>query len=249
MEKPSGATDRPGDDFQQGTIYTRGRMGRGMDWSSRPEPYKTYPSAVKVVQLPSPEKAKGAPLWDAAARRRSVRRYSAEPLAISDVSQLLWASQGVTAEEGEFAFRTAPSAGALYPVETYLVVNNVQGLQRGVYHYGVQGHRLELLRAGEFGHPLSVAALGQEMCARAPVVFVWTAVIQRSRWKYAQRGYRYIYLDAGHIAAHVALGAVALGLGSCQIGAFYDAEVNEIVQVDGKEEFAIYMTSVGHLAG
>ena len=247
MSKPRDTTQGVGDHFQQTTKYRRGELGGGgLDWSARPEPYRVYSKPLALIALPPPDRSSGAPLWATVAERRSVRDYSPAPLKVEEVSQLLWAAQGITAG-GNHALRAAPSAGALYPIESYLVVNNVTGLQPGVYHYRVVGHQLELIREGRFGDQLADAALGQEMCAAAPVVFVWTAIIQRSRWKYKQRAYRYIYLDAGHIAAHVSLAAVALGLGSCQIGAFFDEEVDAIIRVDGREEFAVYLTSVGHL--
>jgi SagB-type dehydrogenase family enzyme len=248
LKKPIEGEDRPGDHFQEATKYVRGkRLLSSPDLGTPPEAYKRYDKAISLIQLPAPDTSSAAPLWPSIARRRSERHYSAEPLTLQELSQLLWASQGVTAQQGDYAFRAAPSAGALYPVETYLVVNRVTGLRPGVYHYRIVGHKLELIREGEFGGQLAEAALGQQMCARAPVVFVWTSIIKRSSWKYGQRAYRYTYLDAGHIAAHVSLAAVALGLSTCQIGAFYDEEVNAVVQVDGKEEFAIYMTSVGHV--
>ncbi len=136
-------------------------------------------------------------------------------------------------------------------METYLVVHTVEGtdklppIEPGIYHYAVEKHQLEQLQIGDFQMEIAQAALDQEIAAWADVVFVWTAVFERSKWKYKQRAYRYIYLDAGHIAQNVALGAVALGLGSCQIAAIYDDEVNALLGVDGVEESAIYMTVVG----
>jgi len=142
-------------------------------------------------------------------------------------------------------FRTAPSAGALYPVETYLTVHAVEGIEPGVYHYAPEPHELELLRASDYRREVAQGALDQLVAARASVVFVWTAVFPRSKWKYRQRAYRYVYLDAGHIAQNVALAAVALGLGSCQVAALYDGECNALLGVDGVEESTIYMTVVG----
>ena len=139
----------------------------------------------------------------------------------------------------------SPSAGALYPVETYLLVNRVDKVESGIYHYAVRSHSLELLKKGDLKVESASAALGQNMVARAQVAFIWTAVFKRSKWKYKQRTYRYVYLDAGHIAAHLSLAAVSLGLGSCQIAAFFDDEVNALVGVDGKGESAIYMSVAG----
>jgi SagB-type dehydrogenase family enzyme len=161
---------------------------------------------------------------------------------------MLWAMQGITQPGRGVDFRTAPSAGALYPVETYLVVHNVEGVDPGVYHYDVQHHQLEQLKRGDFRAAVAHAALDQGMAARANVVFVWTAVFERPKWKYKQRAYRYVYLDAGHIAQNLALAAVALGLGSCQIAALYDGEANDLLGVDGVGESTVYMTVVGRAA-
>ena len=234
-----------GDRFQRQTAYERGDLRGGrLDWSSKPPTYKRYPEAPKVP-LSEPATEGGAPLWDALRQRRSERRFEDAPLELSDLSQLLWAAQGITRQSRGVDFRTAPSAGALYPVETYLVIHDVEGLDAGVYHYDVRRHQLDQLRVGDFQIAVARAALDQRMAARSNVVFVWTAVFPRSKWKYKQRAYRYVYLDAGHIAQNLALAAVALDLGSCQIAALYDQEANELLGVDGVEESTIYMTVVG----
>jgi len=234
-----------GDRFQQWTKYERGELrGRRLDWANKPATYKRYPEAPRVP-LSAPSTDGGRPLWELLHRRRSERRYQDVPLKESELSQLLWAAQGITREGRGVDFRTAPSAGALYPVETYVVVHDVEGIGAGVYHYDVEQHGLEQLRLGDFRAATAAAALDQRIAARAKVVFVWTAIFGRSKWKYEERAYRYIYLDTGHIAQNVALAAVALDLGSCQIGALYDGEANELVGIDGLEESTIYMTAVG----
>ena len=237
--------DGIGDRFQIETKYARGRLPGGpLDWRRKPGTYKHYPEAPKV-DLPPPKEKGGTPIWEAMGRRRSVRDYRRAPLQASELSQLLWASQGVTRRIGDYELRAAPSAGALYPVETYLSVQTVEGIDSGIYHYDVRGHALERLQAGDFRTGVADAALEQGFLAEAAVVFAWTAVFPRSKWKYRQRAFRYVYLDAGHIAQNVALAAVAMGLGSCQIAALYDDEVNAILGVDGKEESILYLTAVG----
>jgi SagB-type dehydrogenase family enzyme len=234
-----------GDTFQQETKYQRGHLpGGGLDWANKPATYKRYPSAPRIPLSP-PQTEGGAPVWDVFRERRSVRRFGNEPLQEAELSQLLWAAQGITRVNRGSGFRTAPSAGALYPVETYLVVHAVEGIEPGVYHYSVEKHELDQLKTGDFRTDVARAALDQEIAYWANVVFVWTAVFERSKWKYRQRAYRYVYLDAGHIAQNVALAAVALGLSSCQIAALYDDEVNTLLDVDGVDESAIYMTVVG----
>ncbi len=237
--------ERIGDRFQQELKYRRDSMPSGpLDWANRPDIYKTYPEARRI-ELPEPNSDTKMPLDTALRRRRSVRHYSDAPISRADLSYLLWASTGIQRKEQGYEFRTAPSAGALYPIETYLVVNRAEKLQQGVYHYAVQNHALEQLRVAVLGDALAMAAMGQILCATAPIVFVWTAVFPRSKWKYQQRAYRYVYLDAGHIAENLALAAVSLGLGSCQIAALFDDEINEIIGVDGIDESVLYMSAVG----
>ena len=236
---------RIGDIYQQETKYARDRIqGAGLDWMSRPGPYKEYPGNNRV-SLPSPAKMGGISLDQALRKRKSVRTYANKPLSKEQLAYLLWSSTGIQRREDGREYRTVPSAGGLYPIETYLVVNNVEDVPQGVYHYSVQQHLLEELQTGDFSRPITAAALGQRMCSQAAVVFIWTAIFQRSKWKYGERAYRYIYLDAGHMAQNLALSAVSLGLGSCHIGALFDEEVNSIVQVDGIDESVVYMTIAG----
>jgi len=233
------------DKFQKETTYVRGRLSGGaLNWVSRPGLYKEYPDSKKI-RLPSSEPVESMLLDEVLKKRRSVRRFSQKPITKGQLSYLLWASSGIQRRERGYDFRTAPSAGALYPIETYIVVNRVEDLARGVYHYSVKSHLLEELKLGDFGGDVALAALEQRICSESAVVFIWTAVFARSKWKYKQRAYRYIYLDAGHIGQNLALSATSLGLGSCQVGAFYDDEMNKIVDVDGVEESVIYMSVVG----
>lgn len=239
-------TEAVGDRFQQETKHARGGLpGGALDWTARPDTYKRYPAAPQIA-LPRPRTEGGEGLWSALSKRRSVRRYSPDPLPLEELSQGLWAAQGITRQTPSFAFRTAPSAGALYPVETYLAAHAVRGLAPGIYHYAVEDHVLEQLQLGDMRAQVARTALDQRVAHNAPVVFIWTAVFERSKWKYGQRAYRYIYLDAGHMAQNVALAAVALGLGSCQVAALYDDEANDLLGVDGKEESVIYMTALGY---
>jgi len=235
-----------GDLFQEETKYERDRLPGGyLDWTNKPETYKQYPDKPRVA-LSRPSIEGGTPIWDILSQRRSVRDFPGRSVAAQELSQILWASQGVTAEQFGYKFRTVPSAGALYPVETYIVVNDVEGIPQGVYHYNVSEHCLEQIKEGDYRVTIARAALDQKIAYDANVVFAWTAVLERCKWKYKQRAFRYIYLDAGHISQTVAMAAVALGLGSCQIAALYDEEVNELLGVDGNEETAIYLTVVGH---
>ena len=235
--------------FHEETKYHRHKIPRGGGFRFRePDAFKSYPNPLSVVELPPPEKEGGMPLWTALSRRRSRRDYSDKPITKQQLSQLIWGSYGVSGRYGPYYLRTAPSAGALYPVETYLVVNSVDEVEPGIYHYNPAGHKLELLKKGSHGQALARAALGQGMMATASVVFVWTAIPERSQWKYGERAFRYIYMDAGHIGENLYLSAEALGLGCCGVGAFYDDEVNKVIGVDGKEETAVYLGTVGPLS-
>jgi len=243
-----------GDKFQQETKYEPSRIPRHkLLWDAKPPLYKGYPEAQKIElvafdprRFASLCEAAGAMILDRALRqRKSIRDFQQQPISKEQLSYLLWASTGIQRVENGYEFRTAPSAGALYPIETYVIVNDVIDLEEGVYHYSIKAHQLEQLKPGQFRQEITAAALGQGMCQTSAVVFVWSAVFERCKWKYGQRAYRYIYLDAGHIAENLALAAVSLNLGSCEIGALYDNQVNAILGIDGIEESVLCMAAVG----
>jgi len=234
------------DDFQTETKYIRNKsLGGNLDWANKSEIYKNYLSS-KTIQLPSEFQDSASKFTEVVRRRKSIRSFSTQPLSMVDLAFLLFTSTGIQRTEHNYEFRTAPSAGALYPIETYIAANNVEELKEGIYHYNIKNHLLEEIKIGNFRDQIAHAALDQEMCADASVVFIWTAIFRRSKWKYSQRAYRYIYLDAGHIAQNLALAAVSINCGSCQAGAFFDDEINSIVDIDGTEESAIYLSVVGH---
>lgn len=225
--------------FQQETKYTRPSY-----LTKRRE--KPSPSITsKPVSLPPPSLEPGTNLWKVLQERRSIRDYSQAPLSLPELSNLLWATQGITEKALSPWYRTAPSAGALHPIDTHLIINRVEGLDPGIYWFDVIDFSLLMKKRGDFSWPIAQAALNQDMARAAAVVFVWVAVIRRSRQKYQQRAYRYIYLDCGHIAQNLYLAATAMDLGCCGAAAFFDDEVNDLVDVDGQEETAIYLATVG----
>ena len=247
--------EHPGRAFQEKTAYHRYAMEEyELDWRSKPPIYKFYPHAP-VVSLPSaapdPDEEPAPDLWTCVARRRSVRAFGAVPLTLVDLSRLLWASAGVTTSfitpHGQDFYRAAPTAGALYPIETYVVVNRVEELVTGLYHYQVREGELVVLREGDFGRDLARAGLEQEMLEEAACVFAWTAMVGRSKWKYRERAYRYIYMDAGHVGQNFYLAAAALNLGCCTVGAFFDEEVDRLIGVDGTDEISVYLGAVGKI--
>jgi SagB-type dehydrogenase family enzyme len=232
--------------YHQETKYQREAMLRGgLNWSRQPSPYKEFPYALKQVPIRLLDPKGGKPLLEVIAQRRSIREFSRRPISFDELSQLIWATQGITSKAWGFDFRATPSAGALYPIETYIVANRVEEISAGLYHYSVKNTQLILLKKGNFGPELSQAGLSQEMLAEAACVFVWTAIVERSKWKYRERAYRYIYMDAGHIGQNLYLAATALGLGCCTVGAFFDEEVDRLVGVDGNEEISVYLGAVG----
>ena len=193
---------------------------------------------AEVLELPAPHPRSDLSFEEVLAARRSVREFSDEPLTNQDLSQLLWAAQGMTAPWGG---RTAPSAGALYPLEVYLVT------PEGLYHYLPDGHRLETLADEDRRPALARAALGQEAVADAPAVVILTAVYARTSQKYGDRAERYVHLEAGHAAQNVLLQAVSLGLGAVPIGAFEDRAVQEALGLPSDHE-PLYLIPVGHPA-
>jgi len=210
----------------------------------QPDPYKSYPDNPKI-ELPKQNNIKTETLNHAILNRRSIRDFSKKPLSKEHLSYLIWASTGIQRKERGFEYRTAPSAGALYPIETYVVINNVKNIAQGVYHYNIESNHLEEIKKGDYRSAIAEAALNQPMCYHAAAVFIWTAIFNRSKCKYGQRAYRYIYLDAGHIAENLALSATSINLGTCQIAALYDDEVNQIIDIDGITESTIYLSVVG----
>jgi SagB-type dehydrogenase family enzyme len=201
----------------------------------------------QIVQTCLPPKTSGAiSVEEALARRRSVREYADSPLTTEQVMQLLWAAQGVTSTE--YGFRTAPSAGGLYPLEIYLVAkpSGVVGLEAGIYRYEPRNHTLIKMIEGDFSGQLMAAALDQEWVGAAPVNFVITAVFERTTGKYGERGVRYAWQETGHAAQNIYLQAVALGLGNVVIGGFHDTEVQRILQLSDFEKPA-YVIPAGVL--
>jgi SagB-type dehydrogenase family enzyme len=176
-------------------------------------------------------------LEEALAQRRSIRSFDDQLLTRAELGQLLWAAQGITSPSG---LRTAPSAGALYPLEVYAVTPD------GAYRYQPQGHQLVLQVQGDVRSALAAAALSQSSVSDAPTVIVIAAVYARTAQKYGQeRSPRYVHLEAGHAAQNVLLQAVALGLGAVPIGAFYDEQVKEVLRLPADQQ-PLYLIPVGH---
>lgn len=198
-------------------------------------------SSEMIIKLPEVEYDSDFSIEKSLLKRRSIRRYKDEPLKISGVSQLLWAAQGITNNRG---LRTAPSAGALYPLEVYVIVGNVHELQPGIYKYKPQEHEIHMLMEGDKRKDICNASLGQSCVEDGAIVIIFSAVYERTTRKYQERGIRYVYMEVGHAAQNVYLQAESLNLGTVVVGAFYDDEIKRIMNMPD-EENPLYIMPVG----
>ena len=227
----------------------RSRIGPpGADGDLRPFRFRTYPDAPRTA-LPGRDFDLPVDFGRLLEARSSTRDFELRTLELEKLGRLLHASYGVgriKQVEGIAAYaRPAPSAGGLYPLELYAVCQSVERLADGVYHYDARAHELEQRRAASLHRLLADLTIGQEMIHTAAVVVAVTAVFHRTMWKYGQRGYRYVWLDAGHLAQNVYLVAGALGLGCVSIGGFFDREVDELLRLPADEQ-AVYLLCIGH---
>lgn len=203
-------------------------------------PISETPSRMPI-ELPEPRLKSSVSLEETLFQRRSFREYADAALTLEEVSQLLWAAQGITVEWGG---RTVPSAGALYPPEVYLVVGNVENLTPGVYKYKPGAHELAKVKDEDVREELAEAALGQTWVKEGAIDIVIAAVYDRTTRKYGDRGVRYVHMEAGHAAQNIYLQATALNLGMVTIGAFYDDQVKKIMSMPENED-PLYVIPVG----
>ncbi len=186
-------------------------------------------------------------LTEAINRRRSVRQYTDTPLSLEELAYLLWITQGVKEViPGSATLRTVPSAGARHALETFLLINRVKGIEPGLYRYLALEHALVPVNmASDISLLITESCLGQTMVSRSGCTFIWVADIYRMTWRYGERGYRYIFLDAGHVCQNLYLGAEAVGCGACAIAAFSDEYLNRVLELDGEKRFVLYIAAVG----
>ncbi len=210
------------------------------EWSL---PAITQQNPGAMISLPQPVTDGQVSLEKSMSLRRSVRTYKNEPLSIQELSQLLWAGQGVTNERG---FRTAPSAGATFPIELFVVVNNVKGLKKGIYHYIIGEHKLKMIDERQVERDLARAALSQSMISDGGVVIILTAILERTTQRYGERGIRYVHNEIGHVSQNIHLQVAALNLGTVVIGAYRDQEVEAILNL-GEEIRVLYMMPIGKI--
>lgn len=205
-------------------------------------------TTLSTIKLPPPRLDGPISLEQAILRRRSRREYTDRPLKLNDVSQLLWAAQGITEPKVWVGLRSAPSAGGLYPLELYVAVKKggVQEMEPGIYHYKPREHVLELIIKGDFSRQLMAACVDQEWVRDAAINIIFTAVVERTKKRYGERGWQYILQESGHAAQNVYLQAEALGLGCVVIGAFYESEIEKILGLQSGE-IPVYVMPVGSL--
>jgi len=202
-------------------------------WSPSVQAFPFFTKEAEMVKLPPARSDGDVSIESVLSLRRSVRSYSKQPPSLNDLSQLLWAGQGISSPD---KLRTAPSAGALYPLELYLVAGLTTGLSPGVYRYSPEQHSLILIKNSDQRRALSGAALHQECIAAAPACFVITGVYHRTAKKYGERARRYVQLEAGHASENILLQAVALKLGTVVVGAFDDQEVQRVLDLPAEHE-------------
>ena len=216
----------------------------------QPPIYKSYPRQLKIELLKGHDIE--APFFATLRRRHSTRELSGKPISFNEMSRLAYYTWGrissyKTREFGELLHKTSPSAGARHPIETYAIVNNVEGIKPGIYHYAVSDHSLELLKTGDFRERCVALTAGHSWTRNASALFVMTAVVARTAWKYrVPRVYRAFLLDAGHLSQSFLLVATALGLDSFCIGIFRDNLIEKELNIDGISETVLFAVGVGH---
>ncbi len=238
-----------GHEFMERTKYrytSRSDQQKGL-----PQPPLEIPPDPQkpVMSLPRPGSLDIPPLdlRDAIEGRRSTRSYLREPITLDELSFLLWCTQGVQQVHGDqMTFRTVPSAGARHALETYVLANAVEGLEPGMYRFLALSHQLQQVERGPaVAHRVTSACFDQQFILHSGAAFIWTAVPYRMTWRYGERGYRYLHLDAGHVCQNLYLAAEAVGCGTCAIAAFDDDEVGAVLGIDGSDQFVIYLATVG----
>lgn len=242
-----------GEEFIEKTKYpylSKSDQQKGIE---QPPLVKGYDDTKLIIDLPKPDQLdidglSSYSLKDAIEKRRSVRKYDTDAyLSLKELSWLLWSTQGIKEKMGTRAtFRTVPSAGARHGLETYLLINRVESIQPGIYRFLPIEHKLiEVTTKEHIASVVAEAAYGQKMVENSAVTFIWTAMVYRMFWRYLERGYRFLFLDAGHVCQNLYLAAEPIDYGVCAIAAFHDNQMNELLEIDGKEEFTLYLASVG----
>ncbi len=238
-----------GDEFISKTKYQYLNLPDQMKGVSPPALQLLYPDNMEIISLPQWNKIETSSenVSSIINLRQSVRNYQKVTISLLELSYLLWCTQGVKEVIFDIATRrTVPSAGARHALETTLLVNRVAGLEAGLYRYLSLEHQLGKFKKDKLiADEIVKASFGQDFIKHSAVTFIWSAVIYRMKWRYGERAYRYIFLDAGHVAQNLYLSAETIGCGVCAIAAFSDDDMNRILGLDGKEQFVIYIATLG----
>ncbi|MDR7857830.1 SagB/ThcOx family dehydrogenase [Tissierella sp.] len=218
----------------------------------QPPLQKPYEDNAEIIELPKVDRdiIVKKDIHNCILDRKSNREYSKESLTIEELSYLLWATQGVKEIRGDnyAAVRPVASAGARHPYETYLAVKNIKGLKKGMYRYLALEHKLLFLYEEEaIEEKITDGTLGQKFASTAAVNFIWSCIPYRGEWRYDKLSHKVMLIDAGHICHALYIACEALGLGTCAIAAYDQGLMDEIVKVDGEDEFVVYMAPVGKL--
>jgi SagB-type dehydrogenase family enzyme len=227
------------------------RLSRADQSQGLPAPplEKPFPEDGRFISLPTLAEISLHPLElrSAIESRRSIRKYARDPLTLEELAYLLWCTQGIIKRHEPYAtFRNVPSAGGRHAFETYLQINRVSGLEPGLYRYLAFSHRLMPIEISPgMTDKVMEACLRQAMVRDSAVTFIWSCVIYRMAWRYSERAYRLVHLDAGHICQNLYLAAEQINCGACAIGAFDDELMTGLLGIDGIEEFVIYCATVG----
>ncbi len=246
MAKNRNDQNQPGPEFLQKTRYHS--LGPSDQQRGLPAPPLEEAFQGETIPLPKPDELPERPvdMQTLVTHRQSVRRFEAGPMSLETLSFLLWSTQGVRRRMQHALFRTVPSAGARHPFETYLVINEVESLEPGLYRYLSLSHELGLVRKGSAeAMQLFRNCFNQEMVLDCQVNFIWTAHPYRTTWRYGQRGYRYLFLDVGHVCQNLYLASEACDCGTCAIAAFDDDAMNQMIGLDGSDGFVIYLATCG----
>ncbi|MGC9067834.1 MAG: SagB/ThcOx family dehydrogenase [Thermoprotei archaeon] len=211
-----------------------------------PQLIKRYKNA-EVIRLPPPNPSLAStPTGINIATRRSFRDFKPKPISLDILSTLLYLVVGITAWENQWPLRAYPSAGALQPVEAYIIANYVNDINMGLYHYNPQDHTLEVLKKNDLRRTIVNIALDQDFLYNASIILILSTVYLRTLWKYGDRAYRYSLLDTGAAMENAYLAATSMGLGACAIGAYYDDDLNALLGLDENEEITQVMIAIGH---
>ncbi|MDD4667253.1 MAG: SagB/ThcOx family dehydrogenase [Candidatus Cloacimonetes bacterium] len=250
IHKQQSRSEHIGNDFVQLTRYIYAGKSDQECGLTRPDAIKAR--SGEIFPLPAVGKLDFGKmsLQSAIGQRRSLRKYAEVPLSQEELSFLLWSASWArdfrSNERMEITFRNVPSAGSRHPLETFVDIRRVSGIKPGLYYYHPIKHCLILINEDpQTQEAILEGCFRQEMIQNSAVNFIFTAVPYRTGWRYGQRGYRYLYLDAGHVGQNVHLAAEAIGAGACMIGAYMDEAMNDVLGVDGIEEFVIYIAAVG----